>query len=154
MEEELKCIGHMGTWTLVPLPLGKSTIPSKWVYKRKPISDTHARLKAQLVILDNLQKHGIDFNENFLPIVKWATLHAITTIIGAYGWTIFHMDVDTAFLNSPLTKEVYMRQPPRFIVTSKENYVCLLHNSLYNLWQSSHAWYDTLHAILPTLGWL
>lgn len=137
MEEELSSIASMGTWTIVSLPSGKVTIPSKWVYKCKPLSATHTRLKAWLVILGNLQKHGIDFHETFSPVVKWTTLRAITAIATAKGWVIFHMHVGIAFLNSDLHDTIYMKQPPGFVVVGRKHYVCLLHTSLYGLHQSS-----------------
>lgn len=63
------------------------------------------------------------------------------------------MDVDTAFLNSPLHDTVYIQQPPGFMMVGQEHLVCLLNTSLYGLKQASWAWYDTLHAYLTALGW-
>lgn len=64
------------------------------------------------------------------------------------------MDVDTTFLNSRVKEEIHIRQPPGFILPGTEHLVCLLHNSLYSLRQSSKAWYDTLHEELCALGWI
>jgi hypothetical protein len=36
------------------------------------------------------------------------------------GWKMFHLDVKIAFLNAPLTDEVYMIQPEGYIITGKE----------------------------------
>lgn len=50
MDTELHALQANGTWSLVPLPAGKTTIGSKWVYKVKFLSDGSVeRYKARLV---------------------------------------------------------------------------------------------------------
>ena len=50
MKEELDALHKTGTWDMVDLPSGKSTIGSKWVYKIKTRSDgTVDRYKALLL---------------------------------------------------------------------------------------------------------
>ena len=49
------------------------------------------------------------------------------------------MDVQTAFLNGNLTKEVYMTQPEGFISRSGSK-VCNLQRSIYRLKQASRSW--------------
>jgi hypothetical protein len=46
-----------------------------------------------------------------------------------------HKDFKSAFLNGDL-KAVYVHQPPRFIIPSKENKVLRLHKALYGLRQA------------------
>lgn len=48
---------------------------------------------------------------------------AIIALVGAKGWVIFHMDVDTAFLNGKLNDIVYMNQPLGFMVIGKDHFV-------------------------------
>lgn len=47
------------------------------------------------------------------------------------------MDIKTVFLNSELDEEIHIQQPIGFVVPSKENNVCKLQHSIYNLKQSS-----------------
>ena len=54
----------------------------------------------------------------------------------------------TAFLNGLLKEDVYMYQPPGFVVAGAEHLVCKLHKALYGLKQSPRAWYARLHAAL------
>jgi hypothetical protein len=49
------------------------------------------------------------------------------------------MDVKSAFLNGDLKEEVYVRQPPGFVVAGEEGKVCHLRKALYGLRQVSHA---------------
>ena len=43
------------------------------------------------------------------------------------------MDVKISFLHGDLDNEIYMEQPEGFIVKGKEDYVCKLKKSLYDL---------------------
>jgi len=50
MNEELSALHKINTWDLVPLPLGKSVVGCRWVYKIKTNSDgSFERYKARLV---------------------------------------------------------------------------------------------------------
>jgi hypothetical protein len=50
------------------------------------------------------------------------------------------MDVKSAFLNSDLKKEVYLHQPPGFVIPGKEGNVLCLRKALYGLRQAPRAW--------------
>ncbi|CAL8169792.1 unnamed protein product [Prunus armeniaca] len=50
MQEEIAALHMQGTWVLVPPPLNKNVVGSKWIYKIKRNSDgTISRYKARLV---------------------------------------------------------------------------------------------------------
>jgi hypothetical protein len=49
------------------------------------------------------------------------------------GWTVHHMDVKSAFLNGDLKEEVYVKQPPGFVIPGEEGKVLRLHKALYGL---------------------
>nr|GEX31179.1 hypothetical protein [Tanacetum cinerariifolium] len=61
------------------------------------------------------QREGIDFKESFAPV---AWLEAVRLFI-AYAvhksFTVYQMDVKTAFLYGPLEEEVYVNQPDGFV---------------------------------------
>jgi hypothetical protein len=58
------------------------------------------------------------------------------------------MDVNTAFLYSPLSEEVYIKQPEGLKIPGKENWVCKLNRALYGFKQLPRAWFSL---ITPTL---
>ena len=48
-------------------------------------------------------------------------------------WIIRQVDVNNAFLNGKLIKDVYMYQLKRFVDLQKSNYVCKLKKALHGL---------------------
>jgi hypothetical protein len=62
------------------------------------------------------------------------------------------MDVKSALLNGVLQEEVYVEQPPGFVLRSQENKVLHLIKALYGLRQAPRAWYAKLDESLIGLG--
>jgi len=62
------------------------------------------------------------------------------------------MDVNTAFLNGDLDKEVSMEQPDGYVDPTYPEKVCRLLQALYGLRQAPKMWYAKLDALLKSLG--
>jgi hypothetical protein len=62
------------------------------------------------------------------------------------------MDVKSAFLNGELGEEVYVRQPPGFVINRQEDKVLCLDKALYGLRQAQRAWNSNLDETLATIG--
>ncbi|KAL9251446.1 Retrovirus-related Pol polyprotein from transposon RE1-like protein [Drosera capensis] len=62
------------------------------------------------------------------------------------------LDIKNAFLNDILEEELYMTQPPGFVVQEEASKVCLLKRSLYGLKQSPQAWFGCLSQALSEFG--
>ena len=56
----------------------------------------------------------------------------------------------TAFLHEELEEDIYMQQPEGFVVSRKEDYVCLLKKSLYRLKQPPKQWYKRFDSFMTT----
>jgi hypothetical protein len=68
------------------------------------------------------------------------------------GFKLYQMDVKSAFLNSVIQEEVYVRQPPDFESSKYLDRVYKLSKALYRLKQASWAWYARLKTFLLEHG--
>jgi hypothetical protein len=153
MADELKSIADNKTWTLTDAPPGKKPIGLKWVFKiKRDADDNITKHKARLVAKGYVQRAGIDFDEVFAPVARLESVRFILSIAAHYGWTVHHLDVKSAFLNGDLIEEVYVEQPPGFVVQGKEGKVYKLHKALYGLRQAPMAWNAKLDSSLLSLG--
>jgi hypothetical protein len=134
MLEEMESIESNCTWRLVPLPPGHRPIGLKWVYKTKrDAAGEVVKHKVRLVVKGYVQQAGVDFDEVFAPVARIESVRLLLALAAQEGWPVHHMDVKSAFLNGELNEEVYVRQPPGFVVAGKENMVLRLDKALYGL---------------------
>ena len=90
MKEELNALSKNHTWDLVTLPLGKSVVGCKWIYKIKTHSDGYIeRYKACLVAKGFTQEYGIDYEEIFAPVTQISSVRALLAIAVASKWDLF-----------------------------------------------------------------
>lgn len=68
----------------------------------------------RLVARGFLQRQGLDFNEIYAPVARIETLRLVAAVAAHYGWSVYHLEVKSAFLNGTLEEEVYVRQPSSF----------------------------------------
>lgn len=144
---EMNSLLKNNTWSLTKLPLGRSPINCKWVFKRKTNGDQ--QYKARLVAKGFTQRKGLDYEETYSPVVKLTTIRIMLAVAVKKDWHIHQMDVKTAFLNGNLDEEIYMRQPEGFV---REGFVCKLNKSLYGLKQASRKWNECFHSHVTQLG--
>ncbi|GJR74201.1 cysteine-rich receptor-like protein kinase 8 [Tanacetum coccineum] len=119
MTKELKPLESNHTWTLSSLPLNKSPIGSKWVYKIKYNSDgSIKRFKARLVAKGCTKKEGTYYNETFALVVKMVIVRTLLVTAVQHNWHIAQLDINNAFLHGDLHEEVYMALPQGYIHNS------------------------------------
>jgi hypothetical protein len=84
-----------------------------------------------------------------------ARLEAIRMLLAFaihHDFKLYQMDVKSAFLNGPLSKRVYVEQPPGFEDPKHPHHVYKLHKALYGLKQAPRAWYECLKDFLLKQG--
>ena len=142
------------TWDLVSLPPNRQAIGCKWVYRVKEnVDGSINRFKARLVVKGFHLVHGFDFHETFSSVIKPVTIRVILTLALSYGWKLFQLDVNNAFLNGTLEETVFMIQPPSFEVADK-SLVCKLNKAIYGLKQAPRQWFDRLKSTLLQFGFI
>lgn len=153
MLDEMTSIEASGTWRLVERPAHVRPIGLKWVYKaKKDAAGIINNYKARLVAKGYVQRQGVDFNEVFAPVARLESVRLLLAHAATQGWAVHHMDVKSAFLNGVLQEEVYVEQPPGFVLRGQENKVLHLVRALYGLRQAPRAWYAKLDESLLGLG--
>ena len=73
-------------------------------------------------------------------------------MVANLGWPLFQLDVKNAFLNGNLKEEVYIEQPPGFVVQGEFGKVCRLHKAIYGLKQSPRAWFGKFSEVVLKFG--
>uniref|UniRef100_I1NRZ3 Reverse transcriptase Ty1/copia-type domain-containing protein n=1 Tax=Oryza glaberrima TaxID=4538 RepID=I1NRZ3_ORYGL len=153
MQHEMDAVERNRTWVLADLPAGHRAITLKWVYKlKKDEAGAVIKHKARLVARGFVQQEGVDFDDAFTPVARMESVRLLLVLAVQEGWRVHHMDVKSAFLNGDLKEEVYVHQPPGFVIPSKENKVLRLRKALYGLRQAPRAWNAKLDSTLKQMG--
>nr|GFB33129.1 copia protein [Tanacetum cinerariifolium] len=101
--------------TLVDCPKGVRPIGTKWVLKnKKDERGIVVRNKARLVAQGNTQEEGIDYDEVFAPVARIEAIRLFLAYASFMGFTLYQMDVKSAFLYGTIDEEVYVMQPLGF----------------------------------------
>nr|GEW76274.1 retrovirus-related Pol polyprotein from transposon TNT 1-94 [Tanacetum cinerariifolium] len=149
MQEELLQFKRLDVWVLVPTPDNISPLTLKWLFKNKHDEEqTVIRNKSRLVVRGYRQEEGIDFEESFAPVARMEAIRIFLAYAADKSFTVFQMDVKTAFLHGSLKEDVYVCQPKGFIDSDHPSHVYKLKKALYGLKQATRAWYDELSTFL------
>ncbi|GJT93593.1 putative ribonuclease H-like domain-containing protein, partial [Tanacetum coccineum] len=115
MQEELLQFKLQEVWVLCDLPNGKRVIGTKWVFRNKRDErGTIIKNKARLVAQGYRQEEGVDYDEVFAPVARIEAIRLFLAFASFMGFTVYQMDVKSAFLYGNITEEVYVKQPPGF----------------------------------------
>ncbi|GJT60383.1 retrovirus-related pol polyprotein from transposon TNT 1-94 [Tanacetum coccineum] len=85
------------------------------------------------------KEERIDYDETFAPVARMEAIRIFLAFATYMNFTVFQMDVKSAFLNGKLKEEVYVKQPPGFESSEFPNYVFKLDKALYGLKQAPRA---------------
>jgi hypothetical protein len=153
MVEEYTSIMRNDVWDIVSRPEGKSVVSSRWLYKIKHVAyGSIEKFKVRFVARGFSQKEGVDYEETFSPVTRYASIQVVISIASVMRWRIHQMDVKTTFLNGIIEEEVYIEKPQGFEVHGRESHVCRLKKSLYRLKQAPRAWYSRIDGYLQSMG--
>nr|GEU43342.1 putative ribonuclease H-like domain-containing protein [Tanacetum cinerariifolium] len=140
MQEELHQFDRLDVWELVDIPLCINVINLKWLWKNKHDEEnTVIRNKSRLVAKGYAQKKGVDFEESFSPVARLEAVRLFIAYTAHKSFTIYQMDVKTAFLYGPLKEEVYVNQLDGFVDPYHPDQVYRLKKAFNGLKQAPRA---------------
>ena len=120
MTEEFQSIMKNDVWEVIPRPVGKSVVTSKWLFKIKHGTDGSVeKHKARFVARRFSQKEGVDDDETFTLVARYTSIRTNIVVASTMAWKLHQMDVKTAFLNGVIEEEVYLEQPDGFVVIGR-----------------------------------
>nr|GEX05771.1 hypothetical protein [Tanacetum cinerariifolium] len=127
-------------WILVDCPEGVRPIGTKWVLKnKKDERGIVIRNKARLVAQGHTQEEEIDYEEVFAPVTWIEAIRLLLAYASFMGFTVYQMDVKSAFLYGTIDEEVYVMQPPRFQDLKFPARVYKVEKAMYGLHQAPKA---------------
>nr|GEU70869.1 copia protein [Tanacetum cinerariifolium] len=139
----------MHSFEILEFEEAKHAIKVKWLWKNKTdAKNMFIRNKSRLVVKGYSQQEGIDFDKSFALVVRFEVVRIFMAYASQMNFTIYQMDVKTAFLNGPLKEEVFVSQPDVFVDPDFPNHVYRLKKALYGVKQASRAWSDKLSSFL------
>nr|GEU32145.1 retrotransposon protein, putative, unclassified [Tanacetum cinerariifolium] len=123
-----------GVWVLVPAPDNISPLTLKWIFKNKHDEEQMViRNKSRLVVRGYRQEEGIDFEESLAPVARMEAIRIFLAYVAHKSFTVFQMDVKTAFLHGSLKEDMYVCQPEGVINADHPSHVYKLKKALYGL---------------------
>nr|GFB93681.1 retrovirus-related Pol polyprotein from transposon TNT 1-94 [Tanacetum cinerariifolium] len=78
------------------------------------------------IIIGYSQQEGIDYDETFAPVARIEAIRLFLAYVAHKDFTVYQMDVKTAFLNGILKEEVYVGQPSGFVSKQYPDHVYAL----------------------------
>ena len=136
-------------YTIVPkIPDGHRPVDTKWVYDVKRDNQGNLlRRRARKVGRGFTQEFGVNYGETFSQMSRSETWRILLVLAIQKQWAIRQWDVKAAYLQAPLTHEVYVQD----IENGKTEY-WRLNKALYGLKQAGHEWYKTMKGIMTQVG--
>ncbi|GKF56199.1 putative ribonuclease H-like domain-containing protein, partial [Tanacetum coccineum] len=61
------------------------------------------------------KEEGIDYDEVLAPVARIEAIRLFLAFASYMGFTVYQMDVKSAFLYGTIEEEVYVHQPPGFV---------------------------------------
>nr|GEY56907.1 ribonuclease H-like domain-containing protein [Tanacetum cinerariifolium] len=114
-----------------------------------PLADQTETLTVETPILT---EEGIDYKEVFALVARIEAIRLFLAYASFIGFTVYHMDMKSAFLYGTIDEEVYVMQPPGFQDPEFPARVYKVEKAMYGLHQAPKAWYGTLSKYLLTNG--
>ena len=149
MGSEISSQKERKAYHLKKLLKNRRALGGKWVFKVKYEQDGSIRFKARYVAQGFRQRKGTDYNETYASVIRAETSKLLTGLAAKFSWIIEHIDIMTAFLNSHLDRELYVKQPKGYREGDPDD-IWLIDRGLYGLKQNALLWFDDCKEFVTT----
>nr|GEV98545.1 retrovirus-related Pol polyprotein from transposon TNT 1-94 [Tanacetum cinerariifolium] len=130
------CMYALSMSTMEPKNVKKAMTYPAWIDSMQEELLQFKRLdvwvnKSRLVVRGYRQEEGIDFEESFASVAR---MEAIRIFLAYAAFTVFQMDVKTAFLHGSLKEDVYVCQPEAIAIScnpvqhSRRKHIAIRHH--------------------------
>jgi hypothetical protein len=93
----------------------QNVIGTKWVFRNKQDENgVVTKNKARLVAKGYTKVEGLYFGETYVPVARLEAIRILLAFATHQNFKLHQMDVKSAFLNGPISEEVYVEQPLGF----------------------------------------
>ena len=97
------------------------------------------------------RQFGVDYNETFSPVLRYNSIRTVFALAAEKEFYLYHVDISTAYLNSNLDKEDYIKPPDEFVSASYPDRVLSLKKVRYGLKQSVRSCNTTLKVAIQNV---
>ncbi|CAI7751433.1 unnamed protein product, partial [Closterium sp. NIES-53] len=152
MDAEMASWKSTGTYVDEVPPPGANIVSGMWIFRVKRPPGSPPVFKARYVAHGFSQRQGVDYFQTFSPTPKMTTLRVLLHVAAQRDYELHSLDFSTAFLQSSLHEEIWLRRPPGFTGSFPPGTQWSLRRPVYGLRQAPHEWHDTLRTTLAALG--
>jgi len=130
-------------------------IKSKFAFRKSVRPDGSLKFRCRLVACGYSQIYGKDYDENFSPTAKYKSLCMVLHLAAILDWHIAGIDVENAFVEPLIDKDIYMYLPTDVFETLKSGrrVKVKLIKSLYGLKQAGDLWNKLLNKQFIEMGY-
>ncbi|CAI7840281.1 unnamed protein product, partial [Closterium sp. NIES-54] len=95
-------------------PPGANIVSGMWIFRVKRPPGSPPVFKARYVARGFRQRQGVDFFQTFSSTPKMTTLRVLLHAVAQRDYELHSLDFSTAFLQSSLHEEIWLRRTPGF----------------------------------------
>ncbi|MBW0463239.1 hypothetical protein O181_002954 [Austropuccinia psidii MF-1] len=152
VNKEFNSMNRLQVWDVIELKSDYRLVGTAWVFKTKRDPQGNVlECKAHLCAQGFSQTSGIDYHKTYSPTGRLNSLRSLIAMVATCNLQFHQSDVNSAFLNAPLSEIVYL-SIPQGMMTDRQKFCLKLRKAIYGLKQAPLAWYERLKAWLLKTG--
>ena len=112
MIKEMKTLGELNSFKLVPKPRGVNVLQSTWAFKNKRYPDgALKKYKTRFCVRGDQQIEGVNFFDTYASVVAWITVGILLVLSLVLNLHTQQVDYTNTFYQAPLDQTGYVELP-------------------------------------------